>query len=230
MKLHFTLEQLKFETIQELPNAWNDDTYKKLLDIMEYGDTSDLAPQELKEMCLLSLSDNEPDEAAKIVLEYVFGERLNSGQIDNLSHEMIDEKVWEEYAELSMHEEFFNATQLLYEAYNGKFPHPEAVRFKIKLTSKEKVGMKVFEKDTEVALIRLLIQGMPENTLINRLFDEQLEGGDFKDAKDIIWQYEKEVDEENSLTFEIISSTYWFHDLKYAESFEAVLEDEELIS
>lgn len=227
MKIRFTLEPLKFENVQELPNAWNDDSYKKLLDTMEYGDTSDLSSQELKEMCLLSLSDNEPDEAAKIVLQYVFGERLNKGQIDNISHEMVDEKMWEEYAELSMHEEFFNATQLLYEAYNGKFPHPEAVRFKIKLSFKDKEHMKVFDKNTEAALIRVLVQGMPENTLIHRLFDEQLEDGDFTDAKDIIWQYKREAAEENSAIFEIISSTYWFHDFKYAEKCDAEIQGDD---
>ncbi len=227
MKLQYTIEPVKFQTIEELPQAWNDDDYRKLLDTAEYGDTSDLSSQELKEMCLLSISDNEPDEAAKLVLAYVFGERLNQGQIDNLSHEMETEKVWEEYAELSMHEEFFNATQLLYKAFNGKFPLPEAVRFKMKVTSKEKKGMDIFEEDTEAGLIRLLVQGMPENTLINRLFDEELKGGDFKDAKDIIWQYTKESSEDNGHVFEIISSTYWFNDLKYAETFEAILETEE---
>ncbi|SDE51179.1 hypothetical protein SAMN05421636_105336 [Pricia antarctica] len=227
MKLQYTIEPIKFQTIEELPHAWNDEDYKKLLDTAEYGDTSDLSSQELKEMCLLSISDNEPDEAAKLVLAYVFGERLNQGQIDNLSHEMETEKVWEEYAELSMHEEFFNATQLLYKAYNGKFPHPEAVRFKMKVTSKEKTGMEIFEKDTETGLIRLLVQGMPKNTLINRLFDEELKGGDFKDAKDIIWQYTKESPTDNHQVFEIISSTYWFNDLKFAESFDATLETEE---
>lgn len=227
MKLRYTIEPIKFQTIEELPHAWNDADYKKLLDTAEYGDTSDLSSQELKEMCLLSISDNEPDEAAKLILAYVFGERLNQGQIDNLSHEMETEKVWEEYAELSMHEEFFNATQLLYKAYNGKFPHPEAVRFRMKVTSKEKMGMEIFEKDTEAGLVRLLVQGMAENTLINRLFDDELKGGDFKDAKDIIWQYTKESAEDNSRIFEIISSTYWFNDLKFAETFEAMLETEE---
>lgn len=227
MKLQYTIEPVKFETIEELPHAWKDDDYKKLLVGMEYGDASDLSPQELKEMCMLSLADNEPDEAASTVLQHIFGERLNQGQIDNLSHEMNTEKVWEEYAELSMHEEFFNATQLLYKAFNGKFPHPEAVRVKIKITSKEKNGLEIFEKDTETGLIRLLVQGMPENTLINRLFDDELKGGDFKDAKDIIWQYTQESAEDNSQVFEIISSTYWFDDLKYAETFEATLEIEE---
>ncbi len=227
MKLKYTIEPIKFRIIEELPNAWNDGDYKKLLDTAEYGDTSDLSSEELKEMCLLSLSDNEPDEAAKLVLAYIFGERLNQGQIDNLSHEMETEKVWEEYAELSMHEEFFNATQLLYKAYNGKFPHPEAVCFKMKVSSKEKQGMDIFEKDTETGLIRLLVQGMAENTLINRLFDEELKGGDFKDAKDIIWQFTQESTEGNGRIFEIISSTYWFNDLKYAETFEAILDLEE---
>lgn len=227
MKLHYTIAPIKFQTIEELPQAWNEEDYKKLLETAEYGDTSDLSSQELEEMCLLSISDNEPDEAAKLILAYVFGERLNQGQIDNLSHEMETEKVWEEYAELSMHEEFFNATQLLYKAYNGKFPHPEAVRFKMKVTSKEKTGMEIFEKDIEAGLIRLLVQGMPENTLINRLFDDELKGGDFKDAQDIIWQFTEESAEDNGKVFEIISSTYWFNDLKFAEDFEAILETEE---
>lgn len=227
MKLHYTIEPVKFETIEELPHAWKDGDYKKLLVGMEYGDTSDLSSQELKEMCMLSLADNEPDEAASTVLQHIFGERLNQGQIDNLSHEMNTEKVWEEYAELSMHEEFFNATQLLYKAFNGKFPHPEAVRFKMKVTAKEKTGAENIEKEVETALIRLLVQGMPKNTLINRLFDDELKGGDFKDAKDIIWQFTKEPSEDNSQVFEIISSTYWFDDLKYAETFEATLETEE---
>lgn len=225
MNPKFKIEPIAFQTIRELPNAWTDSDFKTLLEDMEYGDTSDLSSKELKEMCLLSLSDNEPDEAAKIVLEHIFTERLNEGQIANLSHEMIDEKMWEEYAELGMHEDFFNATQLLYEAYNGKFPLPEAVQFQINITTKDARGMSILNHETEAALVRILVQGMPENTLINRLFDEQIEGGDFKDAKDIIWQYKKEETGGNTLQFSIISSSYWFRDFKYADAFEAELPD-----
>jgi len=62
-----------------LPNAWNDKNYRDLLEIMDYGDTSELTPDELKEMCLMSLTDNEPEDAAKIVLEYIFKDRLTNG-------------------------------------------------------------------------------------------------------------------------------------------------------
>jgi hypothetical protein len=223
MKHVFSIHPTSFKVINELPNAWSNTDYQKLLEIMDYGDTSGLNPNELKEMCLLSISDNEPEEAAKLILEYIFQDRLNAGQSDNISNEMVEEKIWEEYADLSMHEEFFNATQILFDAYNGKFPHPEAVVMQIEFTAKNPKSIAVFESDIEANLIRLITSGMPENTLIKRLFDDQLNGEDFPDAKDIIWQYKKTATEGDKLVFEIISSTYWFHDFKYIETYDAEL-------
>lgn len=227
MKHSFTVEPIKFSTIQELPNAWSNQNYKELLEKMDFDGIPEIPENELKDMCLMSLTDNEPEDAAKIVLEYLFKERLNSGQIENLSNEMLDERLWEEYADLSLHEEFFNATQLLYEAFNGKFPHPEAVRFQVKVTPKKSDDLTIFNENIETGLIRLLVKGMPDNTLINRLFDEQLEDGDFREAKDIIWQLKKTEETSSSTVFDVISSEYWFKDFKYMEPFEAeILEDE----
>ena len=228
MKHQFKVELLKFLTLHELPNAWKESNYKSLLEQMEFDGISEIAPSELKEMCLMALTDHEPEDAAKIVLEYVFKERLTKGQIDNLSNEMLDEKHWEEYADIAMHEEFFNAAQLLYEAFNGKFPHPEAVRFQVRFTGKNPTGLSLFDQHPEIPLIRLLVKGMPDNTLINRLFDEQLAGGFFPEAKDIIWQLKKESLEDNSIIFDIISSEYWFRDFKFVQAFEAETHADEL--
>ncbi len=219
MKASFNVVKLKFVSIQELPNSWNQQKYLDLLDLMDYGDTSELTPEELKEMCLMSLTDNDPEDAAKIVLEYVFKDRLSNGQIENLSSEMLDEKIWEEYADLSLHEEFFNVNQLLYEAFNGKFPHPEAIMFQVKVTGTTNDGISVFNDFSESALIRLLVKGLPKNTLIYRLFEEQVEGEDFKDAKDIIWQLTSEKKSDKEVIFSVISSAYWFHNFKYVDSF-----------
>tara|TARA_R110002050_G_scaffold261556_1_gene401575 strand:+ start:32455 stop:33141 length:687 start_codon:yes stop_codon:yes gene_type:complete len=221
MKTFFKVEKLKFNSIQELPNSWNNQNYSDLLDLMDFGDTSELTPEELKEFCLMTLADNEPEDAAKIVLEYIFKNKLNKGQIENISIEMLDEKMWEEYADLSMHEDFFNVTQLLYQAYNGKFPTPKAVMFQVKVTANSKEELSVFNDFPEAPLIRLLVKGLSENTLIYRLFEEQVEGFKFKDAKDIIWQLTIEKKEEKTLLFNVISSTYWFHDFKYVDTFEA---------
>ena len=100
MKTFFKVEKLKFNSIQELPNSWNNQNYSDLLDLMDFGDTSELTPEELKEFCLMTLADNEPEDAAKIVLEYIFKNKLNKGQIENISIEMLDEKMWEEYLKM----------------------------------------------------------------------------------------------------------------------------------
>lgn len=223
MKASFTIEISDYKTLKELPNAWKQEHYLELLEALEFGDTSEIAPSELKEMCMMALTDNEPEEAARIVIDYVFKDRLKSGQKDNLANEITEEKIWEEYADLSMHEEFFNVTQLLYEAFNGKFPHPEAVKFQVTVTSKKETDLEVFKQNTEANLVRLLTNGMPENTLINRLFKNQLEGTHFDEAKDIIWQLKKLDTQVKLITFEVISSTYWFHDLKYIKSYETDL-------
>ncbi|WP_297696304.1 hypothetical protein [uncultured Eudoraea sp.] len=221
MKTVLKVERLSFKTIRELPNSWSEEDYKNLLELMDYSDTSQLAANEIKELSLMSLTDNEPEDAAKIVLEYTFGNRLSKGQIHNLSNEMLNEKLWEEYADLSLHEELFNVNQLLYEAFNGKFPHPEAIKFVVKITAKDKNAFTVFNGSTEAALIRLLVAGMPENTLIYRLFEEQVDGEEFKEAIDIIWQFKLEHSSDNEILMEVISSDYWFHDFKYVEDFVA---------
>lgn len=224
MKTSFKIELLTFSNINHLPEAWSQNDYRQLLELMDYGDTATILPDDLKEMCLLSITDYQPEEAASIVLEYVFKDRLNSGQIQNLSHEMQEEKMWEEYADISMHEEFFNIGQLLYEAYNGKFPHPEAITFKVCIDSEKENDLQCFDSnEIENTLLQLLIQGLPENTLINRLFKDELENGNLEQAKDIIWQFKMLEGRGNSIEFEIISSAYWLQDMKYVETFDAIL-------
>jgi len=223
MKINFKVRPDHVKTIEVLPNSWSTEDYKNLLDIMDYGDTTELSEKELEEMCLLSLSDNETNEAAEIVLKYLFKDALNDGQVQNLSHEMLNEHPWEEYADLSMHETFYNAGQLLYKAYNGKFPHPTAIHFEVTFEVKSKMMLAVFDEDTEKHVIRILAQGMPENTLLKRLFDDQLEDGPFKDAKDIIWQLNKTAETDTTITFDVLSSNRWFEDFKYVEDFEANL-------
>ena len=48
---------------------------------------------------------------------------LNNGQIENLWHEMLDDKVAEVYPNIASHYALYNNNnQLLHDTYNGKFP------------------------------------------------------------------------------------------------------------
>ncbi len=221
MKNTYSVTRVNFKTIRELPNYWTNSKFIDLMELMDYDDPASLDQSEIKDMCLMSLTDNDPEEAAAIVLSYVFGTVLTKGQIDNLSNEILEEKLWEEYADLSLHEEFFAVHQLLYEAFEGTFPHPEAVSFQVRIQGKEKDGFSIFESYPEAPLVRLLVGGLPDNNVIHRLFDDKIDGEKFPEAKDILWQLNLVKNEPDVLIAEVISSQYWFKDLKYVESYEA---------
>lgn len=66
---------------------------------------------------MMALQDLEDDDAAEILLDHIFGEKLPPGGKQNLANEMTEERPWEEYPDLSFHECIFNAQFLLNQAY-----------------------------------------------------------------------------------------------------------------
>jgi hypothetical protein len=217
----FTVERLTFDTLTQLPNSWEPADYKALLTKTGYDNPDEIAANELTDMTHMALTDLEPTEAAQLVLEYLFEDQLTTGQIENLAHQMLTEKLWEENPELEQHEGFFKATQLLYTAYNGKFPRAEAVQFQVQLTAQDAEALSVFDQQPEAPLLRLLAQGMPDNTLLKRLFHEQLDGTSFPEAPSIIWQLTPSKKTDKSVVFDVVSSAYWLDDFKYADTYEA---------
>jgi len=217
----FTVERLTFSMLTELPDTWQNQDYKALLIKMEYENPEAIPEAELKEMCLMSFTDLEPREAAEIVLGYLFPEELNTGQIANLAHQMLTEKLWEENPELPLHKGFYQATQLLHDAYNGTFPATKAVDFQVKCTADAPDALAVFADEPAAPLVRLLAPGLSDKALINRLFSSQLAGDKFEEAKSILWQLTTKEKTANSITFEVVSSAYWLEDFKYADTYEA---------
>ncbi|MCB2408434.1 hypothetical protein [Hymenobacter lucidus] len=218
---NFTVERLSFDTLSELPGSWTNQDYLELLRLMSYDSPEAIEPAELKAMCQMSLTDLEPAEAAQLVMGYLFEDELTIGQAENLAHQMLTEKLWEENPQLGQHEGFFKATQLLHEAYNGKFPRTEAVQFQVQLTAEAPEDLALFATQPEAPLLRLLAQGMPDNTLLNRLFGDQLAGTSFPEAPHIIWQLRTIKQDASSMILEVVSSAYWLDDFKYADTYAA---------
>jgi hypothetical protein len=219
----FTVERLSFQHLSALPNAWQSADYLALLKLLDYENPEAIAPAELREMTQLALTDLEPAAAAEVVLGYLAGEELKTGQIDQLAHQMQTEKLWEENPNFALHQSFFNATQLLYDAYNGKFPHPQAVEFKVKITAADPADLATLDAEPATALLRLLAPGLPDSALLHRLFGEQLAGGEFPEAAAILWQFTPGEKTATSIVYDIVSSDYWLEDFKYADTYEATL-------
>jgi len=219
----FTVERLSFQHLSELPDAWQNADYLALLNQLNYDSPEAIAPAELKEMTQMALTDLEPAESAEAVLSYLFAEELTKGQIDQLAHQMQTEKLWEENPNFALHKGFFKGTQLLYDAYNGKFPHPQAVEFKVKITAADPAALTALDQEPAAALLRLLAPGLSDRALLHRLFGDQLAGGEFPEANSILWQFTPSEKTETSVVYDLISSDYWLEEFKFADTYEATL-------
>ena len=200
MKSTVIISDLK--SIDKIEGYWTNEDYIKLLEEFDFPDAANSKPEELWEMLQMAISDFEPNEAAEILLNYKLGSRLTKGQIENISHEMQTDKLAEEYPDISFHYELFNINQLLYDAYNGKFPNTEAVTFTLNLNIKADHEVKV----TKEIVLKSLAAGLNDHNLLHRLFETQLKGeAKFQEAENIIWILENLGDN----NYQVTTSEYW---------------------
>lgn len=222
MNNSFDIQVLNFSNILEIAGARTAADFDALLDMMEYGDRSGVSEEECREMCLLSLQDREPDEAAYLVLKHDMGDILRDGQMRNVASEMLDEKLWEDYADTSLHERMFTAGSLLYQAFPSVFPKPDAVRVTLKIKAENAASKKLLTTSlNESFLVRLLADGMDENAILHRLYGEQLKGISFPNADEVVWIVRTEETDENTLKVEVISSGYWLDALQQTKAFKS---------
>ena len=221
MQAKFTVQIDSFKKISKIPNAWSGDEYKALLTLMDFDDDVDaMDAAELREMCMMSLNDQEPVGAAKVVLTHLFPE-LSAGKIDQISHDMLDDRSWEEYPDCLLHERFFSAYALLREAFNGTFAKPTGVELAITVTAEHIEEMAIFDESLHSSIVRLLANGQGDDVLINRLYEDQIKGTHFPEAPGLVWQLKQVADEGTTRQFSLVSSYFWMESFEQVESFEA---------
>ncbi len=195
--MKYLVKIIDLKSIDEMEGAWSNDDFKELLARFEYPDAEQLKTTELKEYLFMAISDFEPSEAAAILLDYKLSDVLTEGQIDNLSHEMLRVKVSENYTEIGLHHDLFNINQLLYKAYNGKFPLAKANIVQFEITGEDNLP----EEITKETALKALSYGLSESNLINRLLSDQLEGrASFPEAEGIVWELQNTGNHVYSIT------------------------------
>ena len=229
MKTNFHVQVLSFSNLLEIEGARTADNFAALLDVMEYGDRSGLNYAELRDMCILSLQDLKPEDAAYLVLKHDMGEVLRDGQARNLASEMLDEKLWEEYAYSSLHERLFNIGSLLYEAFPRSFPKPDAVRVELEITAANAPARELLTPlPKESFLVRLLADGMDSHSVLQRLYGEQLKGKSFPNAHEIVWIVRTEMKKEDVMKLDVIGSGCWLDALADTKAFDSVAYADEI--
>ena len=218
MKVNAEVTIEKVSSLSEIPGYWTPEDYVKLLDEMGYDGASDATdPAELREMLDMAINEMEPREAAEILLTYRLGEELSHGQIENISHEMQEDKVSEEYPNIALHYALFSINQLLHKAYNGKFPKVEASRIELELQWKGEGKPEVNKRN----VLKAICGGLRDINLVKRLYGDQLLGlVEFQEADSIIW----ELHEHGQNRYSLITSDYWINQEDFVqEKFSAVV-------
>lgn len=218
--MNFTIRLKTIKSIDKIEGYWKSEDYINLLELFEYPDAKSIPAAELLDMLQMAISDYEPDEAAEIVLKYKLGTKLNVGQIKNISQEMLEDKIAEEYPDIDLHYPLFNINQLLYDSFNGKFPKTLASVIEFELVFKDKIDI------SKEIIIRTLSDLLSEKSLLKRLYNQKLDSDqELKDAESIVW--ELEALGEN--TYRIISLDYWLNSEDFeTDEFSGVLREEEI--
>ncbi len=195
--MKYTVKINSVKTIEELEDAWTNADFIELLKRFDYEDAGKINQNELKDYLFMAIADFEPTDAAAIVLDYKLSEVLNEGQIVNLSHEMLREKVSENYSDIYIHKVLFSVNQLLYKAFNGKFPNCKAniVEFEMKAEQDDETEI------TKELVLKAFGTGLSDSNLIIRLFKDPLDGNaPFPEAEGIIWNLQSKGNSQYSMT------------------------------
>ena len=190
-------------TVEETNHYWSAEDYIALLAKFNFPDAEMASIATLRELLFMAITDFEPNDAAAIVLEYKLSDKLNEGQIAQISNDMLLDKISEEYPDISLHATLFHVNQLLFKAFNGKFPNTKATLIDCNITPPDENSEAPFIKEK---MLKLLSAGLSENNLIKRLFGEQLARGKaFSEAESILWEVNA-IDNEH---YTIFTSDYW---------------------
>ena len=209
------------DTVNEIEGYWSDEDFIALLEKFNYPDGATAEKSSLPELLEMAISDYEPNEAVQIVLHYKLGDQLSEGQIDQISNDMLIDKVCEEYPEIHMQGTLFHVNQLLFKGYNGKFPNAKAsiVHFSMTPTDGEP------QKLTAENVLKLLNNGLSDRNLIKRLFENQISQNiPFPEADSIVWDLKTDDD----TNYDLVTSENWINKEDINESeFESILEEAE---
>ncbi len=200
--MNYSVKISSIKTVDELAGAWTNDDFVELLKRFNYEDADKVSPSELRDYLYLAIADFEPNEAAAILLDFRLSDQLTEGQIGNMSNEMEREKLAENYSDIYIHRLLFDVNQLLFKAYNGKFPNSKATR--VEFEAKEASGHEV-EFTKEIAL-KAMKGGLSDRSLVYRLFGDHLDSDiAFPEAEGIVW----ELNDKGNHQYELVTSEKW---------------------
>jgi len=226
MKHLFDVYVSSVKEIHDMPGSWFDDDYCKLLVQLEMEDVGDIASNDLLDMTLMALQDLEPEDAADAVLAYKLKDNISSGARQNIVQDLLeDQRPWEEAADIKLHGRIFAAAVLLQKAFPSHFSRPDMMRVTLHVQATSTEAGKFLVNPPQAAFVaRMLADALSENSILERLFDEQLLSHSFPEAEGIIWlaEFGEQLPGESlSAELTVYSSEHWLKAMEAIENFQS---------
>jgi hypothetical protein len=218
--MNYQVKIQNINTVDEIKEYWSNEDYIKLLGKFSYPEAASAKVENLSELLSMAITDFEPNEAAAIVLEYKLSDFLSEGQIQQISNDMLVDKISEEYPEIGMQAALFHINQLLFKGYNGKFPNAKATVIEFSVTANKEADTRKLTKEN---VLKLFSKGLSDRNIIKRLFDEQMhQNAAFPEAENILW----DLSTSDDINYTLNTSENWLKREDFiASEFEGVLEE-----
>jgi hypothetical protein len=215
---------ISISEIHSLTGAWDSNSLRALLELAEADDLGDIAEADLLDISLMVLQDLGNQKAGELVLEAVFGDKMRPGVRQNLVDDLQDAEPWNDFAEIDQQRGIFVAVCLLHKAFPARYGTPDALELRVNILPLGSAGASALNRPQAAWLLRILACGMDEQSIVHRLYDAELQDGEFADAKGLIWDCEPVEDPASantSRTFDVTASSQLFNTLSAHQSFKA---------
>lgn len=226
MAKRFDISVTGLDKVFEMPGIWTDKDYRQLASQLEVEDIDDISGADLLEMLLMALQDLEPREAADAVLAYKLQSSVKPGARQNIVQDLVEgQRPWEESADIKLHAPVFAAAVLLQKAFPKRFSKPDILRLTLLMNGLTPEASSILSTQPEAAFVtRVLADAMDDNSILERLFDEQLASSSFPAAESIIWKAdfsEQSRGERSSAVLTVYSSKHWLGAMEEVSDFQS---------
>lgn len=222
------------DPVHTLPGIWPTESLRELLSMAEMDDIGAVEDAELLDIVLMALQDLGNQTAGERVLDAVFGDSMRPGVKQNLVDDLQEDEPWEEFATVAQQRGLFTAVVLLQKAFPKRYAIPDALSLRFKIRAKSGADFEAMDAANPAWLMRLLSKGMADTDVLNRLYEEELAAGPFKDAAGMIWHFVElngvgtdsgAQEADLSRSFEMIAPHVWVESLEKGMSFDATVAD-----
>lgn len=222
----FAVSVTALEKVFDMPGSWNEQDYRSLARQLELEDIDDMSGDDLLEMLLMALQDLEARDAADAVLAYKLPKQVKPGVRQNIVQDLLEgQRPWEQAADISLHAPIFRASVLLKKAFPKQFPKPDILCLAMQVKALQTEANELLANPPEAAFVaRMLADAMDENSILERLFDEQLASNSFDAAEGIIWKADFSQQAPGELTSALLtvySSDHWLNAMEGVSEFQS---------